>query len=309
VSVYVYPTDKRWFDFLRARSPLDEVNFWRPGGSVLFRGLVPGELLVFRLKGKINKIPGGGVFAHASLFPLLAAWEAFGERNGVSSLDELFVAVDRYRTRDGLSASTVDTPIGCIVLESPFFLPESEWIDVPTDYQPNLVQGKRFPTESETARHLAAWGARQLRALEPTIVAEAPATSMYGEPILVRPRRGQGAFRLIVSDAYQKRCAVTGEKTFPVLEAAHIKPVSKGGDHRTENGLLLRSDLHTLFDRGYVTVTPKGEFLVSPKLKETWTNGRVYYDLDRSSIRMPSEERNRPSALLLEWHNDEIFRR
>lgn len=309
MSVYIYPTDKRWFDFLRDRSPLEEANFWRPGGSVLFRSLAPGELLLFRLKGKINKIAGGGIFAHASLFPLLGAWEAFVERNGVSSLDELFVAVDKYRKRDGLSPATVDTPIGCIVLESPFFLRESEWIDIPADYQPNLVQGKRFPTESDTARQLGAWGARQLSALVPARVAEPPVASMYGEPIMVKPRRGQGAFRLIVSDAYQKRCAVTGEKTFPVLEAAHIKPVSRGGDHRTQNGLLLRSDLHTLFDRGYVTVTPKGEFRVSPKLKETWMNGQVYYDLDRSPIRMPGESEKRPSSLLLEWHNDEVFRR
>ena len=308
MSVYVYPTDKRWFDFLRARSPLDEVNFWRPGGSIEFHGLAPGELLLFRLKSPINKIAGGGVFAHASLFPLIGAWDAFGERNGVASLDNLFLAVDHYRTKGRLPRATVDTPIGCIVLESPFFLPEDEWIDVPSDYHANLVQGKRFPTESATARYLSEWGARQLVALEPAVVAEPTATSMYGEPTLIRPRRGQGAFRLIVSDAYHKRCAVTGEKTFPVLEAAHIKPVARGGDHRTANGLLLRSDLHTLFDLGYATVTPNGEFRVSSKLKETWMNGRVYYDLDGSTIRMPEEPENRPSPLILEWHNDEIFR-
>ncbi len=308
MSVYVYPTDKRWFDFLRARSPIEEVNFWRPGGSVEFRLLAPGELLLFRLKSPVNKIAGGGVYAHASLFPLIGAWEAFGERNGVASLDDLFTAVDRYRVKDGLPRATVDTPIGCIVLESPFFLPESEWIDVPADYHPNLVQGKRFPTESATARYLSEWGMRQLTALEPAIIAESAVESMYGRPSLIRARRGQGAFRLIVSDAYHKRCAVTGEKTFPVLEAAHIKPVSKGGDHRTENGLLLRSDLHTLFDLGYATVTPKGEFRVSPKLKETWMNGRIYYDLDGSTIRLPEEDEKRPSPLLLEWHNDVIFR-
>jgi putative restriction endonuclease len=309
VSVYVYPTDKRWFDFLRARNPLDEVNFWRPGGVVKFSHLVPGELLLFRLKSPINKIAGGGVYAHFSLFPLIGAWEAFGERNGVGSLDDLFTAVDRYRTKDGLPPATADTPIGCIVLESPFFLPGSEWIDVPDDYHPNLVQGKRFPTDSATARHLSEWGVRQLSALEPAIVAEPAAESMYGQPTLIRPRRGQGAFRLIVSDAYQKRCAVTGEKTFPVLEAAHIKPVSRGGDHRTENGLLLRSDLHTLFDLGYATVTSKGVFRVSPKLKETCMIGRVYYALDLSTFRVPEVYEKRPSPLLLEWHNDEVFKR
>lgn len=100
----------------------------------------------------------------------------------------------------------------------------------------------------------------------------------------------------------------TGERTMPVLEAAHIKPVSRGGVHRPDNGLLLRSDIHKLFDLGYATVTSKGRFHVSAKLKETWMNGRIYYDLDRSAIRLPRDEKARPSQLLLEWHNDTVFR-
>lgn len=308
MSVYVYPTDIDWFHFLRSRSPLDEVNFWQPGGSTLFRRLEPGELFLFRLKRPINRIAGGGVFAHASLFPLAGAWEAFGEKNGVESFSALFNAINHYRVKNGAPPATTDTPIGCIALESPFFLPEHSWIATPADYHPNLVQGKRFLFESETGRSLAEWGAKQLSMLQPAAVAERPAPSMYGDPTLIRRRIGQGAFRLIVSDAYSKRCAVTGEKTLPVLEAAHIKPVSLGGEHRIDNGLLLRSDLHKLFDLGYATVTPSGEFRVSQKLKETWMNGRVYYELDRTVIRWPTRADQRPSRSFLEWHNDTVFR-
>jgi len=71
----------------------------------------------------------------------------------------------------------------------------------------------------------------------------------YGEPVLVRPRLGQGTFRVIVTDVYERRCTIMGERTLPVLEAAHIKPYGVGGPHSSENGLLLRSDLHTLFDQ------------------------------------------------------------
>ena len=308
MSVYVYPTDIDWFRFLRSRGPLDEINFWQPGGSTEFRALKPGELFLFRLKSPINRIAGGGIFSHASLFPLYGAWEAFGEKNGVASFQELFGAIGRYRAKNGALPATTDTPIGCIVLESPFFLPEHSWIPVPPDYHPNLVQGKRFATESETGRVLSEWGAHQLAMLQPAVVADRLVAPMYSEPTPVRRRLGQGAFRLIITDAYSKRCAVTGEKTLPVLEAAHIKPVASGGEHRIDNGLLLRSDLHTLFDLGYATIAPSGEFRVSQKLKETWMNGRVYYDLDRSHIRLPVEDDKRPSPLLLEWHNDVIFR-
>lgn len=75
----------------------------------------------------------------------------------------------------------------------------------------------------------------------------------YGKPIEIRPRLGQGGFRLAVTDAYGRACAVTQEHSLPVLEAAHIRPCGNGGAHEVQNGLLLRSDLHRLFDRGYVT--------------------------------------------------------
>jgi putative restriction endonuclease len=48
-----------------------------------------------------------------------------------------------------------------------------------------------------------------------------------------------------------------------VLQAAHIRRVREGGTHGVDNGLLLRSDVHTLFDRGYLTVTPAYQLRVS----------------------------------------------
>jgi putative restriction endonuclease len=100
---------------------------------------------------------------------------------------------------------------------------------------------------------------------------------------------------------------VTGEKTLPVLEAAHIRPVAALGQHRVDNGLLLRSDIHTLFDRGYVTVTPDHRFRVSPRLKQDWQNGRVYYQFDGSPIWVPKHEDDQPSREQLEWHADTVF--
>jgi len=308
MSVYVYPTDRKWFRFLQDRSPLDEVNFWQPGGSTEFRALKPGDLFLFRLKSPINMIAGGGVFATSSLYPLSGAWDAFGEKNGVASFAALFDAINRYRAKNGSLPATADTQIGCIVLTQPFFLSERDWLPTPPDYHLSLVQGKRFGLDTETGARLHEWGITHAAMQPIRRHAAEPTAPMFGDPVLIRPRLGQGAFRLVVSDAYAKRCAVTGEKTLPVLEAAHIKPVSRGGEHRVDNGLLLRSDLHKLFDLGYVTVTPEGNFRVSGKLKETWMNGRIYYDLDRTMVRRPSREEQFPSRHLLEWHNDSIFR-
>ena len=131
----------------------------------------------------------------------------------------------------------------------------------------------------------------------------------YGEPVLIRPRLGQGIFRVAVTDAYGRACAVTSEHSLPALEAAHIRPFGDGGLHEVSNGLLLRSDIHKLFDKGYVGVTPDHRFAVSDRLKDDYSNGRSYYPLRGQAVRVPERTDERPSRELLEWHMDEIFRR
>jgi putative restriction endonuclease len=74
------------------------------------------------------------------------------------------------------------------------------------------------------------------------------------------------------------------------------------------NGLLLRSDLHRLFDRGYLTVTPDHRVRVSPALREEFDNGRSYYGLDGARIHLPPRREDRPDAELLAWHGEAVFR-
>jgi putative restriction endonuclease len=75
-----------------------------------------------------------------------------------------------------------------------------------------------------------------------------------------------------------------------------------------DNGLLLRSDLHRLYDRGYVTVTPDYVFRVSDRLRDEFQNGRSYYGLDGAKIAVPERELWRPKREFLEWHTDKVFR-
>src|SRR6185503_1535779 len=97
MQVYVYPTDRNWFDFLRGRPNLDEVNFWRPGGEQPFRQLTPGDLLLFRLKAPIDKIAGGGIYVHFSIYPVGLAWEAFGVKNGAPDERTFIERIARYK--------------------------------------------------------------------------------------------------------------------------------------------------------------------------------------------------------------------
>jgi putative restriction endonuclease len=107
-----------------------------------------------------------------------------------------------------------------------------------------------------------------------------------------------------VTDAYSRRCAITGERTLPALEAGHIKPYAKSGPHDVRNGLLLRSDLHNLFDQGYMTVTLDFKVEVSRRIREEFENGRDYYALHGKPLTvLPASDHSRPAREFLEWHN------
>ena len=129
----------------------------------------------------------------------------------------------------------------------------------------------------------------------------------YGSPVLIRPRLGQGAFRVSVTEAYNRACAVTQEHSLPALEAAHIRPFAKEGPHEVRNGLLLRADLHRLFEQGYLTVTPNYTLEVSDRLRHDYQNGRSYYPLRGTRISVPVSDTERPTDDLLAWHNQNVF--
>jgi hypothetical protein len=72
--------------------------------------------------------------------------------------------------------------------------------------------------------------------------------------VAISVRRGQPELREKLLAAWQRRCAVTGCSIVGLLEAAHISPHAEGTDYRTSNGLLLRADIHTLFDLGLLSI-------------------------------------------------------
>jgi putative restriction endonuclease len=74
------------------------------------------------------------------------------------------------------------------------------------------------------------------------------------------------------------------------------------------NGLLLRADLHRLFDKGYVTVTSALQLDIGSRLKQDFRNGRSYYPLHGKQLHVPPDAKLRPAQEFLRWHNDSRFR-
>jgi putative restriction endonuclease len=303
VKAWVGVTDGDWYWFLSTRPHFDEVNFWQPSGGRQFRTLAAGDLFLFKLHHPENYIVGGGIFAHFSIAPSRLAWDAFGEKNGAPTYEALRQRIEKYIRVPPSPHDEYD--IGCILLTQPFFFERSKWIPAPSDFAKNIVQGKTYDLTTGVGTEL--WSAVQERLQASAVPVYADEGSVYGDPILVKQRLGQGTFRLLITDIYQKRCSITGEKVLPVLQAAHIRPVSEGGGHRVDNGLLLRSDVHTLFDRGYVTVAPDLRVMVSSRLKKDFDNGEHYYQYHGREVWTPAKEPDRPNKSVLEFHRDAVF--
>lgn len=116
-------------------------------------------------------------------------------------------------------------------------------------------------------------------------------------------RRGQKQFRDALIEAYNGKCAITGSSTIGVLEAAHIMPYNGNKTNHTQNGLLLRSDLHTLFDLGLLTISHENyQIILHDSLKTS-----EYAKFHRISL--PLKEEHYPSEDALKWHNENEFQK
>jgi len=302
---WVATTDYDWYRFLVGRPEFDEVNFWQPSGKQAFHAIRPGEPFFFKLKAPHNAIAGFGLLAKHDVLPDWLAWEAFEQKNGASDYEAFRRSFERYVAADKRAAPG-EHRLGCLMVAEPVFFPQAAWIAQPKDWSRNIVQGKRYDLSEGEGRRIWEECLDRAKTLKPQFVREGDAPR-FGAPQLVRPRLGQGTFRVCVTEAYDRSCAITTEHSLPVLEAAHIRPYKDGGEHDVRNGLLLRTDIHRLFDRGFVTVRPDFRFEVSRELGDRWRNGRIYYELQGREIRRPHDDAEHPDRALLSWHNEHVF--
>lgn len=302
-------TDNSWAAYLRDRPHLTEANFWLPSPTRSFKSLAPGEPFLFKTHWPDNRLVGGGFYSGYDIFSIQEAWALFGEGNGVAGETELARAIAAYRKQP----PDPRAQIGCVMLRDLFFVPQGQTLAAPTDFAKNIVRFKGYDLAT-TGRHVDAMFNALLDRSdirisdEYTGVASVVPGAVFGRDRLVRQRAGQQAFKGLVLASYDRQCAITGNHIQPTLEAAHIRPVSDHGQNLVSNGLLLRSDVHTLFDLGYLGLNLRDELQVSPRLRSDWGNGKEFYDLQGRPIRVPRNRADQPSAEAISWHLDTVFK-
>lgn len=313
MRAYLGITDSDWIAKLSVDGPeVAQANFWNPGGTRRFSALQHGELFLFKTHmANGDRVVGGGVFDAFVFMRVDEAWETFGMANGVSTIDEFLTRISKYRR--STEALTPATQVGCTLLRDLRFFDPIEEQTRPVDFAPNVVQGRVYDIDELAAEHPVLVAAAQLIA-PGAVTPGAPVPldvhqRMFGDARLQVVRLGQDAFKAVIAHNYGYHCAITGDKVRPVLEAAHILPVAAGGQHRPDNGLLLRSDMHTLYDRGYIAVDDRYRLHVSPLLRAEFGNGDALYAKAGEAIGVPSRRTDKPHREYLEWHMETVFRK
>jgi putative restriction endonuclease len=308
MQFYVGITDLAWYQYLSAQN-FDEINFWRPNNQSSFKAIPPGGPFLFKLKKSAgNAIVGVAFFQHFKLLPIRTVWDVFEQENGSPNYAAFLNALGKFSADPRTLA--LDRKVGCIILGQPTFFKREDWIETPTDWGSGIQEGKRYDTADLIGRSL--WSQVEAR-LGGTVQTELALAvneqrQVYGKGYLAKTRLGQGLFRIATLENYQSRCCITGESTEPVLEAAHILPVAKGGENLLNNGLALRADMHILYDRGLLSVDPDLKIHVSSRIKDLYHNGVVYYAHEGAELRsLPSSQEASPNRDLLDWHFREAF--
>jgi putative restriction endonuclease len=310
MTFWLCATDPTWYENLKGIGA-DEANLWKSGTLPPCANAAPGTPFLFRVNNRTKYIVGGGFFVtQCSITPQLA-WDIFDNKNGYPTRHEFIKAVNTC-------GATPDPQqnICCTVLANTRFFDRLDWIEGPSEWDEDCSSEKFFDANDNDGQNI--WRlARTLLVPQATPPGNTPDSrshnaeeerSAYGQERIIRPRLGQSAFRLLVTDAYMRRCAITGEKTLVTLEAAHIVPYAMEQTHDVKNGLLLRADFHRLFDVGLVGISPELKIRISPKIREDWFNGKAYYRLDGHPMTVIPENRDaQPDRDRLKWHMENVY--
>ena len=276
-------TDRDWYNYQKDHGFNNFINFWTP---TVWKNtkLKPGHILVFKLKefkNSIEDIGGYGTIVEYKSQTREAAWNEFGRRNGFDTKEEFLkklTKANRGRSKDS----------GCFVLKDVVFFDEPVKL---SDY--GLSVSPRLERYS--------WGegpfpfAQQVTSTQLDFSLVDPAKKEKVTQSTTK-RVGQDQFHADISRVYGYRCCITGETAPELLQAAHIQDYICKESHHIQNGLLLRIDIHKLFDSGLLYIDQHYHVHISPLVSTT-----EYKNLENKPISLPNNPSDYPSLAALQF--------
>jgi hypothetical protein len=299
-TVGMFVSEKRMEPFL-SKNEIAEFRKSFPGGSAAAWGVTPGEQSVSAKKWQ--RIDPGDVAFFANDGRVFSVGTIVLKIHNPQLARELWKE-DEYGN----------------TWEYMYFLQDIRGVDIPyaklneaVGYKENyVIQGFNVLTEEKSAAVLRILdlgpsetpNERALKEIQNAIGTAGefdPESEGEGRDLVLSSicrRQGQPEFRRKLMEAYSARCSISGCDVRQTLEAAHIIPYCGPATNHPANGLLLRADLHVLFDLGLITVDPSTfAVLLAPGLRKT-----TYAEYEGKTLMLPLERTLRPSSAALKKH-------
>lgn len=287
----ISPTDNDWFQFLKTSNFNSFINFWTPTLWNIQK-LTVGERWYFLLKSPIRQLGGFGEFHEYKNLTALEAWKEFGCRNGCISKNQFISKIQLYIDKNsenfgGESININNYRIGCIILNNCQFWDEEKF-QRPSNYNiefPNQVVKFKYFNQYDPFT---------------SFTDQTDDFNLINEPREqyrkeTNRRRGQSEFKGKILKAYKNKCCITGENCPELLDAVHLQAYLSYASHHTQNGILLRVDLHRLFDSGLLFIDGNYIIHISSIIKNTW-----YQQFHNTKIYIPENVKFHPSKKALE---------
>lgn len=284
-------TTRLWFEQLSGLLP-SKAAFWQPTPAQPGR-IKLGERWYFKELGA-PQILGFGEYVGWEKIGVAELFSKYGAASGYASLDDL---VEAFRTFD--TALNAEALVGNVILENftPLSVPLS-LSEIPLDDL--SVRFIYLPEADPIAGHIA--GVSKAGTVTPFKLRDTAAAKRAA--VIRKIRTGQSDFRKRLLETYGPVCAMTGPQIAETLQAAHIQPYVDAESNHICNGLILRADLHILFDLGFLTIDHSCVVRVSKKLK-----GRdlAIDKLDGVSANLENSKGVAPSFEAIDFHFTEVF--
>ncbi len=287
----ISPTDNYWFQFLKESGFNSYVNFWTPTPWNI-KKLKPRSRWYFLLKSPIRQIGGFGEFVEYKNLSANQAWKEYGKRNGSLGKNQFIESIKTYidKNSEKFGGKPIDVntyEIGCVILKNCQFYDEGNYLR-PENYQiefaTQVVKYKYF-NQYDPFTNLST-------DFDNFNLVNEPREEYKKE---INQRKGQSKFKGAILKAYNNKCCISGETCQELLEAAHIQEYLNELSNHIQNGILLRVDLHRLFDNGLLFIDSNYTIHISPILQSA-----VYKQFDGMKISLPDNSNDYPSKESLE---------
>ncbi|MGN0916434.1 MAG: HNH endonuclease [Succinivibrio sp.] len=249
-------------------------------------------------------IVGGGYFLEHTALDIATCWYQFGVRSGYITYQDFI-----KRAKD--FGADLNVPLACYLISSSFIFIRNHLIPVPEEFKIDMTGWSKtlVSTEEPLGAYLKKVSLETRYSTIDTGTAEGVWPGIYHKATIHRSIDEAAEFRTSLLGLYNKTCAVTGCSLLPVLSVAHIKTIYDDRYLKPDNAIIMRSDLHVLFSRGFITA-----YYEDPDTIKIRVSKRVkmnldpeYSKLEGKILTLPKDRAYWPNPEYLSWHNSVRF--